>query len=92
MTNGKRRMHSRKKSFQKWKQTLGRKPTDLERQIFRAAFGMGWKDGKKRQLQLIENGNKMIDKNTINSSEELLKYFQDEYEKDNTNKFCIIEK
>lgn len=54
MTNGDQRRIRRMKAFKKWKKNFGRKPTDLERQIFFTSFGMGWSEGKKRQQELNE--------------------------------------
>ncbi len=54
MSRGRQRRIERTKAFKKWKKSFGRLPTDEERMIFYTSFGMGWKEGKKRQRQLTK--------------------------------------
>lgn len=52
MTHGKRRIQAKERAKKKFKRSLDRDMTEEEKVVFQAAFGMGWKEGKKRQRQL----------------------------------------
>ncbi len=52
MTHGRRRIKSRREALKKFKKGHGGFMTEREHHIFCASFGMGWKEGKKRQRQI----------------------------------------
>ena len=52
MTQGRRRTKAENRAREKFKKFLGREMYEPEKQAFHSAFGMGWKQGKKRQRQL----------------------------------------
>lgn len=52
MTKGRRRTKAENEARVIFKKFLGREMYEIERQAFHSAFGMGWKQGKKRQRQL----------------------------------------
>lgn len=52
MTQGRRRTKGEEKARKIYKEFLKRDMHDLEKRAFHSAFGMGWKQGKKRQRQI----------------------------------------
>lgn len=54
MGKSKRIRRSKFEASKKFKKGHGGFMTEREQHIFSAAFGMGWKEGKKRQRQIIK--------------------------------------
>jgi len=54
MTQGRRRTTEEMKARENFIKFLGREMYEPEKQAFHSAFGMGWKQGKKRQRELTK--------------------------------------
>ena len=61
MTQGRRRTTEENRARAKFIKFLKREMYEPERQAFHSAFGMGWKQGKKRQRQITREESKKAD-------------------------------
>lgn len=58
MTQGRMRQKRGNQALKEFKVWFEKEMTDEEKKMFHAAFGMGWKQGKKRQRQLTNKEEK----------------------------------